>query len=32
MVTGSDTLMDDWRGADEADLSLDIVAVFCLWY
>ena len=24
--------MDNWRGANEADLGLDIVAVFCLRY
>jgi hypothetical protein len=32
VVARSDTLVNDWRGADEADLSLDIVAVFCLRY
>ena len=32
VVARSDTLVDDWRGADEADLGLDVVAVFCLRY
>lgn len=30
MVAGSDTLVDDWRGTDEADLGFDIVTVLCL--
>ena len=32
MVARSDTLVDNRRGANEADLGLDVVAVFCLRY
>ena len=32
MVARSDTLMHDWRGTDEADFGLDILAVLSLWY
>jgi hypothetical protein len=30
VVAGSDTLVDDWRGADEADLGLNIITVLGL--
>jgi hypothetical protein len=32
VVARSNTLVDNWRGTDEADLGLDIVTVFCLRY
>ena len=32
MVARSDTLMHDWRGTDEADFGLDVLAVLSLWH